>query len=154
MAQEVEVAQDADEWDESGESEAEKSEKEEIGGVKAYVIECILGEREHNGKKEYLVSWEGYSESEATWEPEDGIQAEEKLAAYRAKVTASSSPSSSFSSSSSASTTKRSRAARCVSRSVNNKRKRPKSPVIIVCSECDCNYESVSGKTSKCVGCR
>lgn len=35
-----------------------------------YVVESILNVRIRNGIKEYLLKWEGYEESESTWEPE------------------------------------------------------------------------------------
>ena len=38
-----------------------------------YVIEKILEIKETNNVKEFLVSWVGYPETEATWEPEDNI---------------------------------------------------------------------------------
>ena len=37
--------------------------------TKEYIVERIKGERRRNGKMEYLVKWENYSESESTWEP-------------------------------------------------------------------------------------
>ena len=36
--------------------------------------EKILRQRTRNGKLQYLVKWERYPESEATWEPADKLQ--------------------------------------------------------------------------------
>ena len=35
-----------------------------------YLVDRIVGEREIDGAKEYLVMWEGYPEERCTWEPE------------------------------------------------------------------------------------
>ena len=35
--------------------------------------ECILKMRESNGKREYLIKWQGYSTQLETWEPEGNI---------------------------------------------------------------------------------
>ena len=43
----------------------------------SYVIEAILDCRfDDQGKKEYLLKWENYSESDNTWEPEQNVDAE------------------------------------------------------------------------------
>lgn len=39
-----------------------------------YLVETILKTRKRKGKKEVLVKWLGYPESEATWEPEDSLK--------------------------------------------------------------------------------
>ena len=44
------------------------------GNPKRYVPEKILKQCTQNGKLEYLVKWERYSESEATWELADRLQ--------------------------------------------------------------------------------
>jgi len=36
-------------------------------------VEEILKERTKRGKKEYFVSWEGFSNSENTWEPYENL---------------------------------------------------------------------------------
>lgn len=40
---------------------------------KLYAIKSLLDVKEVNGKKSYLVSWEGYDDSHNTWEPEENI---------------------------------------------------------------------------------
>ncbi len=35
-----------------------------------YLVEKILDKKEVDGKLYYLVKWEGYEETESTWEPE------------------------------------------------------------------------------------
>ena len=49
-----------------------------------YEVEEILDSRVRRKKKEYLVSWKGYTSSENTWEPESNILpgAEEALEDY------------------------------------------------------------------------
>ena len=44
------------------------------GKPERYVPEKILRQRTRNGKLQYLVKWERYPESEATWEPADKLQ--------------------------------------------------------------------------------
>ncbi|KAM7542277.1 hypothetical protein Aperf_G00000019410 [Anoplocephala perfoliata] len=39
-----------------------------------YEVEQILDVRIRNGVKEYLLKWEGYDESESTWEPEKNLK--------------------------------------------------------------------------------
>ena len=34
-----------------------------------YIVEAIIGEREINGEKEYLIKWLGYDDDDDTWEP-------------------------------------------------------------------------------------
>lgn len=34
-----------------------------------YIVEKIVDKKEVNGKPYYLVKWEGFDESESTWEP-------------------------------------------------------------------------------------
>ena len=47
------------------EAEAEVLEK--------FIVESIEGHRMVDGVREFHVFWEGYSEDEATWEPEDSL---------------------------------------------------------------------------------
>ena len=44
-------------------SDSEKFSREE------YEVDKILNKRFHDGKREYLVKWKGYSKNDATWEP-------------------------------------------------------------------------------------
>ncbi|OQR86006.1 hypothetical protein ACHHYP_11098 [Achlya hypogyna] len=42
-------------------------------GHRGFTIVAFLDSRPNHGKKEYLVHWEGESQVEATWEPEDAV---------------------------------------------------------------------------------
>jgi hypothetical protein len=42
------------------------------GGI--FVVEAILGKRKYRGRWQYLVKWDGYDESENTWEPSSSLQ--------------------------------------------------------------------------------
>ena len=46
------------------------------------MVEEILGQREYYSKRQYLVRWAGWSTSEATWEGEDELLENPKLALY------------------------------------------------------------------------
>ena len=39
-----------------------------------FIVEAIIGRRIKKGKKEYLIKWKGYPESQATWEPERNLK--------------------------------------------------------------------------------
>jgi len=43
-------------------------------GETLYIVEELLRQRHRNGKREFLVKWHGWPESEATWEPESNIK--------------------------------------------------------------------------------
>ena len=38
-----------------------------------YAVSKILGDRKVDGQLQFFVQWEGYPESEATWEPETNL---------------------------------------------------------------------------------
>jgi len=44
-----------------------------VDGQEEWIVEKILNKRERADGTQYLVKWEGYSEAESTWEPEDGL---------------------------------------------------------------------------------
>ncbi|ADM11153.1 chromobox protein [Encephalitozoon intestinalis ATCC 50506] len=47
-----------------------------------YVVDKIVGCRKKGGKKQYLVKWEGYSDSENTWEDEKNIFCKDLIKKY------------------------------------------------------------------------
>ena len=46
------------------------------------MVEEILGQRDYYSKRQYLVRWAGWLTSEATWEAEDELLGNSKLALY------------------------------------------------------------------------
>jgi hypothetical protein len=45
------------------------AESEPESESETYDVEAIVGHRIHNGRKEFFTKWEGYPDSERTWEP-------------------------------------------------------------------------------------
>ena len=39
-----------------------------------YTVKKIIGERQQNKKKEFLIWWDKYLKSEASWEPEENLK--------------------------------------------------------------------------------
>merc|ERR1712042_151974 len=50
-----------------------------------YSVEKILDKRTKGGKVEYLIKWEGYPDSENTWEPQDNLDCPDIISAFEAK---------------------------------------------------------------------
>ncbi|GAB5494897.1 MAG: hypothetical protein Phog2KO_51120 [Phototrophicaceae bacterium] len=61
-------------------------EPELVEGQEEYLVDRILAERTVRGRKQYLVRWQGYDQSEDTWEPARNLQnAMEKLREFEAR---------------------------------------------------------------------
>lgn len=59
-----------------GESEGEEEEPE-------YKVQAILEVKKVRGKPQYLIKWEGYEEDENSWEPEDNLDCQDLLEAFK-----------------------------------------------------------------------
>ncbi|CAD26164.1 CHROMOBOX PROTEIN [Encephalitozoon cuniculi GB-M1] len=51
-------------------------------GADIYTVDRIVGDRKKKGVKQYLVKWEGYPDSENTWEDEKNIFSKELIKEY------------------------------------------------------------------------
>lgn len=51
-----------------------------------YTVEKILDKRIRGGKTEYLIKWEGYPDSENTWEPDDNLDCPELISGFEEKA--------------------------------------------------------------------
>jgi len=60
-----------------GESEGEEEE---------FTVERILDKRVRNSKVEYLIKWEGYPDTENTWEPQENLDCPDIISAYEEKA--------------------------------------------------------------------
>jgi hypothetical protein len=73
---------DDDDSDDSDDSSADEdldsggvagSDKVDADAGREYVVDKLLKHKVHRGELSYLVKWEGYGTSEASWEPEENI---------------------------------------------------------------------------------
>jgi len=74
-------------------SKTKKAEEPEVdepedGGEEEeeFVVEKVVDTRMKSGKREYLLKWKGYPDSESTWEPEENLDCSELIAAYEEKA--------------------------------------------------------------------
>ena len=55
-------------------------------GEEEFTVERILDKRVRNSKVEYLIKWEGYPDTENTWEPQENLDCPDIISAYEERA--------------------------------------------------------------------
>jgi hypothetical protein len=70
----------------AGSSSSDSSSSDESQGKQTfYEVECIVAKRVKDGRKEYLLKWKNFEESQNTWEPEQNLECPKLIKEFEAR---------------------------------------------------------------------